>query len=135
MIIEEFEIINSMGGLCILKDTVEQVSSSWKLSKKVTLEINLILEELCANYLEHSGDDASHSSKIKLILHDTKITILVEDSGPPFNPKEVPSPEVTMPLEDRIIGGLGLYFVKHFAEEITYKRDNDVNLLTITKAI
>ena len=135
MMIEEFEIINSMGGLCILKDTIEQVSSSWKLSKKVALEINLILEELCANYLEHSGDDASYSSKIKLILHDNKIQILIEDSGPPFNPKDVPSPEIDTPLEDRNSGGLGLYFVKHFAEEISYKRDNDLNLLTITKTI
>jgi len=133
--IEEFEIINSVGGLCILKDAVEQVSSSWKLSKKVALEINLILEELCANYLEHSGDDASHSSKIKLILDDNKITILVEDSGPPFNPKDAPSPAINTPLEDRNSGGLGLYFVKHFAEEISYKRDNDLNLLTITKTI
>lgn len=135
MMIEEFEIINSFDGICKLKDTVEHVSSSWKLSKKVALEINLILEELCANYLEHSGDDASHSSKIKLILHDNKITILVEDSGPPFNPKDVPSPKINTPLEDRNSGGLGLYFVKHFAEEISYKRDNDLNLLTITKTI
>ncbi len=135
MMIEDFEIINSLDGLSKLEESVEQISSSWKLSTKTALEINLILEELCANYLEHSGDDHSHSMKIKLIMDKNKITILVEDSGPPFNPMESQPPKINTPLEQRSSGGLGLYFVKHFAEEISYMRDNDHNLLTITKTI
>jgi len=135
MMTEEFEIVNSIDGLSTLKNAVERIALAWDLTEKVTLEVNLILEELCANYYEHSGDDASHSIRIRLSLEGNRMTMNVRDSGPPFNPDTIAAPNFDKSLEDRESGGLGLYFVKHFAEEVSYIRENDLNILTITKSI
>ncbi len=135
MMKEEFEIVNSVNGLSKLKNAVERIALLWDLTEKVTLEVNLILEELCANYYEHSGDDASNSIRIRLSLEGNRMTMKVTDSGPPFNPDTIAAPNLDESLKDRKSGGLGLYFVRHFTEEVSYVRENDLNILTITKSI
>ena len=61
--------------------------------------------------------------------------IIFTDSGKPFNPLEAVSTDVTLPAEERPIGGLGIYMVRKLSKKMEYRYENGQNILTIWKDI
>ena len=57
----------------------------------------------------------------------------MEDDGRPFNPLEKPNPDVTLPLEEREVGGLGIYFVRQFMTDLVYQRAEGKNRIMLKK--
>jgi anti-sigma regulatory factor (Ser/Thr protein kinase) len=132
----EFKIANSSRGLGDLKESLARATHSWNLPAKMMLELNLIIEELCVNHVEHSEELEAGYIEIDLSIDDEKcITVTVTDSGPPFNPVDVPPPDINLPIEQRSEGGLGLHFVRHYTDTLTYSRDDNKNVVTMTKKL
>jgi anti-sigma regulatory factor (Ser/Thr protein kinase) len=131
----EFQIAGSLEGLEELQKRLEQLARSWGLSNKALFELNLVLEELCSNYIEHSGETSKGKVNIKLCRTSSEFVITISDSGPPFDPTITPSPDVKLPLAERQCGGLGLHFVRHFTDGIMYSREKSQNIVTIIKKI
>lgn len=61
------------------------------------------------------------------------VVLCFEDDGVPFNPLEIPKPDVTEPMEMRGIGGLGIYLVKQRMDKVCYERTDGKNCLWIEK--
>ena len=57
------------------------------------------------------------------------------DSGVPFNPLEQADPDVNAPLEQRKIGGLGLFLVRKTMDKLNYVYENGQNVLTVIKKL
>jgi anti-sigma regulatory factor (Ser/Thr protein kinase) len=62
----------------------------------------------------------------------------MEDGGRPFNPLEQSAPEqsapdVTLPLEEREVGGLGIYLVRQFMTDLVYQRAEGKNRILLKK--
>lgn len=129
----EFQISGSLEGLDDLREKLEHLVCSWGLSKQALFELNLVLEELCQNYIEHSGEIPRSEVKIKLSMNSSEFVITISDSGPPFDPTKRPPPDLKQPLAERRCGGLGLHFVKHFTDKIIYSREKSQNIVTIIK--
>jgi anti-sigma regulatory factor (Ser/Thr protein kinase) len=63
---------------------------------------------------------------------EQEVAIEISDRGPPFDPlTEAPPPVLEGSIEDRPIGGLGLYFVRTFVDEASYRREDDRNLIRL----
>ncbi len=123
--------ISTLEELHALSLMVHEVASDWGISEKVLFEVSLIVEEFCSNSVKYGGIPVGVGIK----LADSVITIMITDSGKPFDPTEVAVPDVTLPLEERKAGGLGIHFVNHFADTIVYSRENGRNILKIEKKI
>ncbi len=99
--------------------------------------INVSVDELITNTVNYSYTDSGHHLiRLKLIATPDKLTVTIEDDGVPFNPfEEAPPPDdVDTPLEDRRIGGLGVFFVKTFMDEVAYERTDDgLNIITLVQ--
>ena len=81
----------------------------------------------------HRGDP-NHEIAIDLNCEADKLTIEIVDDAPAFNPlKDNPEPDLTSKLENRPIGGLGIYLVHHLMDEILYRREQGRNHLTLIK--
>ena len=63
------------------------------------------------------------------------MNIRIEDNAKEFNPVEVPEPDTHLPLEDREIGGLGIFFAKNLMDDIKYERKNSRNILILKKSL
>ncbi len=112
----------------ILKEMAE--TDDWPMT--LTMRANLILEELVLNTLTHG--DISGLTEIDLQLESKghALTIRLIDDGAAFNPLEdAPEPDVTLPLAERPIGGLGVYLVRTMGEELEYRRENNRNHLKL----
>ncbi len=133
--VEKFQISNSLAGLETLQVNLERIALTWGLSEKQLFETNFLIEEICANSIEHTEPDAIDCIGISLSLEDAKLFISITDHGPQFDPTKTTDPDVNLPVEERKAGGLGLYLVKHFADKISYARIDNTNTVTIKKEL
>ena len=69
------------------------------------------------------------------MLEDGELVAEVEDDGTPFNPLDVPAPDVTRPIEDRPIGGLGIHLTKKMVDGIDYSLRDGKNVLRLRKKL
>ncbi len=130
---KKFCIASSMDGMNELRLQMEYIASAWSLSKRQLFEIDLVLEELCMNFIEHTESVESDNIEIELALENSTVYITILDKGPEFDPTKVAAPDVCLPQHQRKAGGLGLYLVKHYIDKISYKRFHDTNILSIVK--
>lgn len=128
---DSFQIASSLRGLQDLVRQLERIAAAWKLSKGQFFEINLIIEEICMNYIEHTEAGPEDLITIELALNKGSFSITITDSGPEFDLTQVADPDVHSPVEQRKPGGLGLYLVKHLAKNIHYSRQDGRNVLCI----
>ena len=104
--------------------------------KKEFNTLRLVCEELVVNVVDYAyADDAEGWLDIEIEREDDSITIRFKDGGTPFNPLEREMPDTTKPLEERRIGGLGIFLTIKKMDEVTYNYVDNKNILTIKKKI
>ncbi len=101
------------------------------ISRRNIIKIQLAMDEILSNICYYSG---AKTLTVGCAAESGRIRLFFEDDGVPFNPLERPAPDVTLPIEDRTKGGLGIYLVKQQMDEVTYEYVDGKNRLTITKS-
>lgn len=117
-------------GLDIL-DTIlkhEEVASVDGLWRK----LGVVIEEIVLNIVDYSNSDYLD---VEIMRDDKNITLRFHDGGKPFNPLEKEEPDFTLPLEDREIGGLGIFMVIKYMDSVTYQHSGGENILTVVKKV
>lgn len=84
--------------------------------------VNLILDELIANYVQHSiGRVKKPKIDVCVRIDDDGLLLIFEDSGPLFDPTAVSDKPDPPRIGEREVGGVGLYLVKSYADRIHYR--------------
>ena len=60
---------------------------------------------------------------------------VLSDAGKPFDPTLVPDADVTLPAEERRIGGLGIFLIRQIMDSVEYRRNGERNVLIMSKTI
>jgi len=127
---------NNLSEIERLASAVMQFGRDNSFSDKDIFDINLALEEVVNNIISYAYKDKNeHQINIHLELEGAELVLKVEDDGIPFNPLEVPEPDINKPLEERQPGGLGLFFVRNMTYKMEYRRDKDKNIFIMRKKI
>jgi len=95
--------------------------------------IELAAEEAIVNIIKYSY--AGAEGTITVICsedNDKRLHIDIIDSGPPFNPLMKDTPDTASGIDDRAIGGLGIFFIKKMTDDVSYRREGNRNILSIT---
>ena len=117
-----------------LASAVEDFARDDDWPADLTYQVNLALEELWLNVVNHEHTGGFHEVEIELTSEAAAVTIEITDDGRPFDPlHDAPKPSVNVPLDDRPIGGLGVYLVRTMMDEMEYKREEGKNRLTLVK--
>lgn len=122
--------------LAAIAEEVEAVADREDWAFDLVFKVNLALEELVLNVLEHGfdDDDDSKECKIDLTSDADAVTIVISDRGKPFDPlTEAPDADVDSVVGERQVGGLGLHLVETLMDEASYQRTDGVNQLTLVK--
>jgi len=119
-----------------LGDFVEDFGRRHGLGASLVFELSLALDELVTNISTHGCHVGEPSSiYISLRCEGAELVAVVEDDGPAFDPCQVPPPDVSCPLEERCIGGLGIHLVRNLMDAMSYEREEGVNRLILRKKI
>jgi len=57
------------------------------------------------------------------------------DRGRPYDPTAKEDPDITLPADERAIGGLGIFMVKKTMDDVSYSYINGCNVLTLKKKL
>ncbi|MFZ9610356.1 MAG: ATP-binding protein [Methylococcales bacterium] len=106
------------------------------VSDLVKNQINLVLEELYTNTANYGLVGISNGQVIiNLLALNNQLEIRYKDNGIAFNPLEIADPDLMLSLDDRPIGGLGVFFVKAMTDNVTYSRVGGWNQLLMHKSL
>ena len=122
-----------------IRPAIEQ-AEAWLAEHRVSFDAfylaSLAIEELVTNCIKYAYDDPrDHTIEITLTVDAGALRVEVIDDGHAFNPLEAPGPDVSLAIEDRPIGGLGLHLLRELADEVTYERRDGTNRLMLTKSM
>jgi anti-sigma regulatory factor (Ser/Thr protein kinase) len=104
--------------------------------KKEFGALRLVCEELVVNVVDYAYPENTEGYlDIEIVREDDLIVIRFKDGGTPFNPLKKEMPDISLPLEERRIGGLGIFLTIKKMDEVSYDYVNNENILTIKKKI
>ena len=93
--------------------------------------LDLVIEELFTNLVRHNLD-GRHALEVGLERDDGAIRLTLRDFDvAPFDPTQVPTPDLTLPLEQQSRGGRGIHLVRRLAREFRYGHSDGVSAITV----
>ena len=133
-LIDEFEAqIESLGKV---DDFLVRGLDRDSLGQAVLFDLKLAIEETFTNIVQHALE-RPQVDKITIQLRVTEESVHVEifDTGKAFNPLTAVDPDLDVPPDERPLGGMGIFLVKQLMDNVTYRRDENRNILTLRKNI
>jgi serine/threonine-protein kinase RsbW len=104
------------------------------VDSKQKLRIELAMEEALVNVIRHAYGEKVGKIEIFFRSDGSQVEITICDWGPPFDPLAgAPEVSIDATLEEREIGGLGVYLMRQLMDEVRYAREGTTNLLTLIK--
>ena len=105
-------------------------------------DIRLVIEELVINIVDYAYSEVADCNSpttdyldVEIERHQKSITLRFRDGGVPFNPLAKESPDTSLPLEQRRIGGLGIFLVMKKMDSVEYEYTDGENVLTVMKKL
>ena len=114
-----------------IEDTLEEMECPDQFKYKVDIIVDEIFSNIC-NYA-YEGEAGVAAIILEEIQDPHGVKLIFADRGVPYNPLEKEDPDISLALEDRAIGGLGIFMVKQCVDEIAYNYSNGRNILTVKK--
>jgi serine/threonine-protein kinase RsbW len=132
----ELTLDGTISELSRLAREIEQFCAAHRLGDDPAFQLNLVLEELFTNAVEHGGcAGVPHCVEIRLERADRAVRVEFRDRGIPFNPLDAPLPNLDAPLSERAAGGLGVHFVRQLMKQLQYDRRGEWNCLSMELTI
>ena len=134
--IMEFKLSVSadLSNLPVVRDFIQNAAGYACNYEQFAYDISLAVDELVTNVILHGYKGKPGEIEIEVQIKPPELVILLCDEAPPFDPTEVTVPDVHRPLEERQIGGLGIYMARVLTDKMIYRRTPaGENLLTLLK--
>ena len=123
-----------------VNDFIHEQIKPFSCQSQTLFQIDLAVEEIFVNISHYAYSPDQGTVQIDCSVEKTadapaKVTVSFTDSGKAFNPLAIPDPDITLSVEEREIGGLGIFLTKKYMDSVLYERKDNQNILTFTKII
>jgi serine/threonine-protein kinase RsbW len=115
---------------------VEHCCGEAGVASDLSFRLSLALDEAITNVIGHAfaGQAPPHRIEIELDIADASVVATVTDNGRAFDPSIAPEPDVSLPLEQRDPGGLGILLIHRMVDRVAYRRVGGENQLRLEKS-
>ena len=102
---------------------------------KVQMQVGIAVEEIFINIASYAYAPGTGKATIRVeVLKDpSSVNITFIDRGIPYDPLAKQDPDITLPADERDIGGLGIFMAKEIMDDEHYEYKDGQNILTLTK--
>jgi serine/threonine-protein kinase RsbW len=119
-----------------IRDFVAEAGRSLGAGERAILDLQLAVDEICSNSVRHGYGGREGQIEVTVERAGQSIEVVVRDWGRAFDPDQVPKPALDIPLEERSLGGLGLYLVRQVMDDVRFEFDRDRgNSVTMVKRL
>ena len=112
-------------------ESVSDCARRQDFDEKKIKEIELATEEALVNICSYAYPEKPGDVEINCKVENDRLIIEIIDSGKPFDVTSLPDPDLTADIDERKIGGLGVFFIKKLMDEVRYRREDDRNVLDL----
>jgi anti-sigma regulatory factor (Ser/Thr protein kinase) len=115
---------------------LQEAAREGGLPYEVAFGLDLAVHEAVENVARHGcRDGALHHVRLRLHADDQRVELVITDDAAPFDPLTLPVPATPQRIEDVVPGGQGVHLMRHFTDEIHYRREEQTNVLTLVRAL
>ena len=106
-------------------------------SMKAQMQIDVAVDEIFGNIARYAYGEGRGDATVRFDFDGTSrmASISFLDRGMPFDPLKKADPDVTLSVEEREVGGLGIFLVKKTMDDMKYRYENGMNIPTLYKHI
>ena len=115
---------------------VERVAEELQFDPTATMNLNLAVEEAVVNVMNYAYPEGIKGNiNIEACANDSRLKFTITDNGIPFDPTAVRDADVTLSVDQRPVGGLGIYLIRQLMDSINYEYVDGHNILTLRKKL
>ena len=131
----EISLANDLREIAGVAAKIDEFCAARHLAPQIAYAVNLAIDEILTNTISYGYDDEDpHRIELILRLEGDKLVVVIVDDSRAFDPSLVREPDLEASLEDRALGGLGLFLVQQMMDGIDYQRRGGCNVVTLTKS-
>ena len=132
---KELTIAATVDNIETVTDFVNEQLEVFDCPMKAQMQIDIAIDELFGNiaHYAYNPEIGKATVRIEVIEEPLSVVITFIDNGVPYDPLAKADPDTTLSIEDREIGGLGIYMVKKSMDEIAYEYKDGQNIIKIKK--
>lgn len=120
----ELTVASDLQNLARIAEFVTQAAEHFGLGPQAAFEVQMATDEACTNVVEHAyGPDKTGDIHVRCMVDGDDFVVVIRDHGRAFDPDKVPRPDLTCALEDRKVGGLGLFFMRKLMDRVVFHFD------------
>ncbi len=134
---KELTIKATVENTAVVTRFVEEHLEALDCPIKTLYQINVAIDELFSNIARYAYDPVTGPATVlvEVLKEPLEVVITFIDHGKPYDPLAKEDPDVTLSAEERKIGGLGVFMVKKFMDDVRYEYRNGRNILRIQKKL
>lgn len=129
----QLQVPGKLEKLPLIIEFIENSMHKFGMGEYEQFQTQIAVDEAVTNIMLHGELREDEKITLKCLKKGDEITIIIEDKGKPFDPTIMPEPNVTASLEERKTGGLGIYFIKKYMDQVKYEYKEQKNILTLIK--
>lgn len=120
--------------LASIADFVREFAQNAGFGSFAIYSIEMAVDEACSNIIEHAyGGEGKGAIRCTCSFDEQSLVVVLKDQGKSFNPATVPQPKLSQNLADRKANGLGMYFIRQWMDEVSFRTSGSENILTMVK--
>jgi serine/threonine-protein kinase RsbW len=112
-------------------ELVSALAAAAGISPERQMRLELAVEEAVTNLCRHAYAGRGGELTVRINTTESALAVELEDAGPPFDPLAAPPPDLTLGLEQRRPGGLGIFLIRRSVDDVAYRRERERNILTM----
>ena len=131
----EFSLANDLREISRTAAQIDAFCEAHALASQIAYAVNLSIDEILTNTISYGyDDDEPHRIELIVRLEDETLVVVIVDDSRAFDPSLLQQPDVDASIEDRALGGLGLFLVQQMMDGVAYQRRDGCNVVTLTKS-
>lgn len=129
-------VSSKLDNLSIIRGFIRLTGNALGADREAVADLVMAADEAATNIMRHGYGGDSGTIEVTLQREGNMLVLTLRDKAPEFDPLSVEPPDLTVPLEERPLGGLGVHFIRESVDEVEYQPNpGGGNLLILKKAI
>ncbi len=132
---KEMTIEATVDNIEVVTEFVNEELEAFGCPFKAQTQIDIAIDELFGNIALYAYDPETGPATVRVEVVEDPLAVIITfiDNGKPYDPLAAEDPDITLPVEERPIGGLGVFLVKKTMDDVTYEYKDGQNILRIRK--